>query len=105
MNYSIGRNFCLEENDTIPLRGAIINCTLEETPVPPPKFNMTMIRIFRNSTVERLLNEQTPRLFLSASQLSSLFEEDTTTLRISCHVSNSFGSDNMLTDIRICGMS
>ena len=104
LNYSIGRKFCLEGNDTIPLSGTIINCTLKETPVPPPKFSMIMMRILRNGTVERLLEEQTPRLSLSASQLNSLFEEDTATLRISCHVSNSFGSDNMTTDIRMCGM-
>ena len=103
LSYSIGRNFCLEGNDTIPPHGATINCTLQQTPVPPPVFNMTMTRVFRNGAVEKRLDEHTPRLSLHASQLYSLFEEDTETLRISCYVSNSFGNDSMTTDIRMCG--
>lgn len=103
LRYSIGRSFCLEGNDTIPPHGATINCTLQRTPRSPPVFNMTMTRVFRNGAVETLLNESTSRLSLNASQLYSLFEEDTETLRISCYVSNSFGRDSMTTDIRMCG--
>ena len=96
--------FCLEGNDTIPSDGATINCTLEETPVPPPKFNMTLTKVFSNHS-ERLLTStsENSSLFISASQLSVLFEDGIDILRIVCNVSNTFGSDNMTTDIRICG--
>ena len=97
--------FCLEGNGTIPPHGATINCTLEKTPVPPPKFNMTMTRIFRDGTNEGLLIQQseTSTLSIPASKLSSLFEDNIEILRIMCTVSNDFGSDTMTTDIRICG--
>ena len=67
---------------------------------------MTMTRIFRNSTVdsEVLLSKLAAYLSLHPSQVGSLFEEDTAILRITCIVSNSFGSDNATTDIRMCGM-
>ena len=96
--------FCLEGNDTIPPDGATINCTLEETPVPPPKFNMTVTKVFSNNS-ERLLDPPSVNssLSISASQLSVLFEDGIDILRIVCYVSNTFGSDNMTTDIRICG--
>ena len=96
--------FCLEENRTIPLHGATINCTLEETPVPPPKFNMTVTKVFSNNS-EGLLAPPSEAniLYISASQLSVLFEDGIDILRIVCNVSNTYGSDSMTTDIRICG--
>jgi hypothetical protein len=96
--------FCLEGNDTIPLHGATINCTLEDTPVPPPKFNMTMTKVFSDNRDEKLIQHSgASNLSISASQLSLLFENGTEMLRIMCKVSNSFGSDTMTTDIGICG--
>ena len=104
--HSIGRNFCVEGNDTIPQDGATINCTLKEIPVPPPQFNMSMTRVFSNDTIQRppIQQSETEILSISASQLSLLFEEETLILRITCNVSNLFGSDSMTTDIRVCGM-
>ena len=73
-------------------------------PFPSPQFDMNMTRIFRNGTMEIVLSKQVPSLSLLPSQLGSLFEEDTAILRITCNVSNSFGSDQKTTDIRMCGM-
>ena len=96
--------FCLEGNDTIPPHGATINCTLEETPVPPPKFNMTVKKVFSDNSERRLTPpSEDSILSISASQLSVLFEDGIDILRIVCNVSNTFGSDFMTTDIRICG--
>ena len=101
--YSIGRNFCLEKNNTIP-HEVLIDCPLERKPFPSPRFSMSMMRMFRNGTVEALLNTQAENLSLHPSQFDSLFEEDTAIIRITCNVSNSFGSDHETTDIRKCGM-
>jgi hypothetical protein len=96
--------FCLEGNNTIPQDGATINCTLEDTPVPLPKFNMTMTKVFSDNRDEELIQQSgDSTLSISASQLRLLFENGTEMLRIMCKVSNSFGSDTMTTDIRICG--
>ena len=65
---------------------------------------MSMTRICGNGTVEVLLNNQAANLSLHSSQFDSLFEEDTAIIRITCNVSNSFGSDHETTDIRKCGM-
>ena len=107
-HYPIGRNFCLEGNDTIS-QGVIIHCTLNEKTFPLPNFYMSMTRVSRNGTVEGLLNdsalsEQATNLSLHPSLLGSLFEEDTDYLRITCNVSNSFGSNHKTTDVRLCGV-
>ena len=73
-------------------------------PIPAPQFQMQVFRY--NATGRVLIDEsETGVLSISASQLRSLFNEDTEILRIMCNVSNEFGSDNMTTDIRVCGMS
>ena len=79
-------------------------------PVPPPKFKKTIMRVFSNGSTEKLsieeseLRSDTGVLTISASQLRTLFEGNTDILRIMCDVSNEFGSDNMTTDIRVCGI-
>ena len=102
--YSIGRNFCLEGNKTIPEYGVTINCTLEQMTVPPPMFNMIITRVFSNGTNETLQTQpsETGILSINSSLLSSLFEEDAVLLKITCDVSNDYGSDTMFTNIRIC---
>ena len=105
--YTIGRNFCLEGNDTLPPQGATINCTLEKTPEPPPNFNMIMSRLLNfsdNGVKIPTEYSETNTISISASQLSLLFEEGTTALEIMCYVSNLFGSDSMKTIIKVCGM-
>ena len=72
-------------------------------PIPAPQFR---IQVFSDNATRRVLIEsETGVLSISASELSILFNEDTDILRIMCIVSNKFGSDNMTTDIRVCGMS
>ena len=75
-------------------------------PIPAPHFKMMLTRVFSNGTAELLCTEESETGILSmcTSQLRSLFEEDTKNLTIMCNVWNEFGSDNMTTDIRMCGM-
>ena len=73
-------------------------------PIPAPQFQMQVFSY--NATGRVLIDEsKTGVLSISASELRILFAEGTEILRIMCIVSNKFGSDNMTTDIRVCGMS
>ena len=104
LSYTIGSDFCLEDIDTSQ-HGVSIGCLLANSPSPPPQFNMTVTRTLTNSrSIEKLFSSQTMDLIVNSSLLSVLFEENTAHLNILCTVSNSFGSVEAMTVIRVCGM-
>ena len=81
----------------------IISCGLANKPIPMPNFTMTTVLVQRET--ELIIDNRTQNLtgnFLN-STLNSLLHEDTAAIRVTCTVSNRFGSDNASTLIELCG--
>lgn len=103
LSYAIGTDFCLEDADSLP-NGIFVHCPITNAAIPHPHFLMTVIRAAADGTeIEQLLSEQMDHLSLDRTTLSALFDNDTTFVKITCNVSNIFGSDNRTTTIRVCG--
>lgn len=106
LTYSIGADFCLENEDSFE-DGVTIYCHVANEPYPPPQFTLTVLK--RNSNgVRQLLtvSEETHDrsiIFLNQTTLFSLFENDTMLIDVTCTVNNSYGSNNKSTSIRHCG--
>ena len=101
MSYAIGTDFCLEHTESF--QGGInIHCHLSNTPVPSPTFKIIAVRIGDNSSVT-LLSGKRGYLFLNKTVLETLFDNDTIVVNVTCKASNSFGSDELTTSIRVCG--
>ena len=113
LNYTIGTNFCLED----PVLNMMINqmqlmmnlrwtvsCQLANQPIPIPKFTMT-IAVVRNGIemeIPMSVNQSWTSYDVNSTAYS-LFQPDTTTIKVTCVVSNTFGSDNASTLIERCG--
>ena len=109
--YPIGANFCLESEDSFQ-SGVTINCTLKNDPLPYPDFTITATIVTNNGTNELPISQMgnstsvdrnTTQILLDQTVLSSLFENDTVIVNITCRVNNSLGHDEMTTSIRVCG--
>ena len=103
--YTIGVDFCLEDTNTLPQNGVMIQCPVANNPSPPPQFSIITARIFLNSSVNLLFSPPMDIIHLNNSILLLLFEEEAkSVLNITCRVFNRFGSDTATTIIRACGM-
>ena len=116
LEYTIGTNFCLEIQSPLNVmmgQNWVVSCQLANEPIPPPIFMMTIevVNIFM-MTVEVIKNDSVIETELSMpklvfydlnSTINSLLERDTSAIRVTCIVSNDFGSDNATTMIEPCG--
>ena len=104
--YTIGTDFCLEDS---PLNEMInwdwiVSCGLVNQPIPPPFFRMTTVVVKRETEVTITEHNNQNLTFNSLNTtLYYLLQEDMASIRVTCTVSNMFGSDNASTVIRLCG--
>jgi hypothetical protein len=82
--------------------GVNIYCQLSNNPFPAPTLLMTAMSIDEDSTI-KILNRKQANIFLNKTVLKTIFEDNTIVVNVSCRVSNSFGSDELTTLIRVCG--
>ena len=106
LTYSIGADFCLENEDSFE-DGVTIYCQVANEPYPPPQFTLTALTRNINGIRQLpIMSEETHNrsiIFLNQTTLFSLFENDTMVIDVTCTVNNSYGSNNMSTSIRHCG--
>ena len=103
LSYTIGTDFCLEDINSFPqLQSVSVHCLLANDPIPQPQFKFNVTNLALNGS-RLLLEENTESLFLNATVLSPLFENDTNAIRVTCQVYNSIGSSEMITNITVCG--
>ena len=108
LEYTIGTNFCLEDS---PLNRMmmdqiwVVSChQLANKPVPMPNYTMT-IEVVKNEIAVEISSPMNRNLTFYGlnSTLNLLFQQDTTAIRVTCIVSNDFGSDNASSLIEPCG--
>ena len=82
----------------------IVSCELANQPIPSPNFAMTIAIVKNDIEMDLLttLNESLITYDLN-STLNFLFQPDTRAIKVTCVVSNNFGSDNASTMIERCG--
>ena len=89
------------------LPNVTLECSLGNTPDPPPHFSFTVERILvSNDADSEMLQMQMSNdniLQLNETALLSLFDLDTKTITVTCEVSNTFGVAGISTTITICG--
>ena len=109
LKYTIGTNFCLETQsplNTIMRRNWVVRCQLSNEPIPSPIFMMTIEVVKTEIEIELSMPvDMDPELVFYDlnSTINSLMEQDTSAIRVTCIVSNDFGSDNATTMIKPCG--
>ena len=82
----------------------MVSCQLANQPIPVPIFKMTIEVIKTETETELSMPVYQNLTFYSLnSTIDSLFRQDTAALRVTCVVSNDFGSDNASTMIEPCG--
>lgn len=86
-----------------------MNCSLANSPVPSPRYIITINKIATDGTEEMLQSKYgivteifVAEVFLDSNILFPLFDNDTKIVNITCQVYNSYGSDNMTSLIRTC---
>ena len=110
LKYTIGTNFCLEDSplNRMGMQNWEVSCQLANQPIPPPMFNMA-IELLRDGMKTELSNlifdDMNLTLIFYDLNLTvhSLFDQDISAIRVTCFVSNTFGSDNASTLIEPCG--
>ena len=81
-----------------------MSCLLANKPIPEPIYKMTTEVIKTETETELIMPVYESLTFYSLnSTINSLFQQDTAALRVTCIVSNAFGSDNASTVIEPCG--
>ena len=109
LKYAIGTNFCLETQsplNTMLSQYWVVLCQLSNQPIPPPIFMMTIEVVKTEIEIELSMPvDINPELVFYDlnSTINSLLEQDTSAIRVTCIVSNDFGSDNATTMIKPCG--
>ena len=118
LKYTIGTNFCLETQspmNTMMSQIWKVSCQLANKPTPPPIFMTTIevVNIFmmtidsevvkNNSGIETELSMPKLAFYDLNSTINFLSKQDTSAIRVTCIVSNDFGSDNATTMIEPCG--
>ena len=107
LEYTIGTNFCLETEsplNTMMSQNWVVSCQLANEPIPPPNFKMTIEVVKTEIETELSMPTDINLVFYDLnSTINSLLEQDTSAIRVTCIVSNDFGSDNATTMIEPCG--
>ena len=107
LEYTIGTNFCLETQSLMNKmmgRNWVVSCQLSNDPIPSPTFMMTIEAVKTEIETELSMPLDMELIFLDLnSTITSLMEQDTSAIRVTCIVSNDFGSDNATTMIKPCG--
>jgi hypothetical protein len=106
--YTIGTNFCLELEsplNTIMNPNWVVSChQLANQPIPPPTFLMTIEIVKTEIETELLMTTDHNLTFYNLNlTINTLLERNTSAIRVTCIVSNDFGSDNASTMIEPCG--
>ena len=108
LSYAIGTDFCLEDTYIYAFQHDVyVHCQLANDPLSLPQFNMslTATRIANDGTRHLLSRQTAADLVLNRTTLAILLDNDTVAVSITCRVDNSFGMDEMITSIRVCGES
>jgi hypothetical protein len=108
LSYTIGTNFCLELESPLNIMMNsfwVVSCRqLANQPIPPPTFLLTIEIVKTEMETELLMTtDQNLTFYNLNSTINTLLERNTSAIRVTCNVSNNFGSDNASTMIEPCG--